>query len=89
MISVKGYVCGWVQGVGFRYFASRQALAENLRGYARNLADGRVEFLLQGDADAVARVVAELHRGPRFAQVTRVDYAEVKDVPRLTDFSTR
>jgi len=53
--SVKGFVSGRVQGVGFRYFVLRQARSLGLRGYVRNLPDGRVEFLLQGAPDAVAR----------------------------------
>ncbi len=89
MRSVKGYVYGRVQGVGFRYFASRQAQAEGVGGYARNLDDGRVEFLLQGEADAVARVIEQIKQGPGYARVTRVDYAEADDIPRFTDFTTR
>ena len=59
MHSVRGYVRGRVQGVGFRYFVRRAAEMHGLCGYAVNLADGRVEFLLQGDAEAVSLDVAE------------------------------
>ena len=49
--SVTGFVSGRVQGVGFRYFVMRHAQAENLGGFVRNLDDGRVQFLLQGEAE--------------------------------------
>jgi acylphosphatase len=45
---LHAYVNGWVQGVGYRYFVVNKALALGLRGYVRNLNDGRVEVLAQG-----------------------------------------
>ena len=70
--NVRGHVSGRVQGVGFRYFVRRCAEAHNLRGYAVNLADGRVEFLLQGEADAVERVIELIQQGPSHARVDDV-----------------
>ena len=72
MRSVKGFVSGRVQGVGFRYFVYRHAELEGLTGYARNLSDGRVEFLLQGEEAAIERVVAQIRQGPRHSQVAEV-----------------
>ncbi len=69
MRSVKGLVSGRVQGVGFRYFVLRQARLLGLRGYVRNLPDGRVEFLLQGAPDAVARMIDQIRSGPAHARV--------------------
>jgi len=57
MHSIKGTVHGRVQGVGFRYFVRTVAQRHGLCGYAQNLADGRVEFLLQGEADAVEQAI--------------------------------
>ena len=73
MHSVRGTVRGRVQGVGFRYFVSLSAGAHGLSGYARNLADGRVEFLLQGEVAAIDKVVEEIRRGPRHAHVDEVN----------------
>ena len=56
MASLRGLVSGRVQGVGFRYFVLRLARAADLRGYVRNLPDGRVEFLLQGTPESVRRM---------------------------------
>ena len=66
-------VSGHVQGVGYRWFVRELASAAGLAGSARNLADGRVEVVLEGADDAVSRVLAELD-GPRApGTVTRVD----------------
>jgi acylphosphatase len=67
--SVKGTVSGRVQGVGFRYHVMRNAQREQLVGYVRNLPDSRVEFRLQGEAEAVARVIEKIRLGPPHARV--------------------
>jgi acylphosphatase len=89
MHSVRGHVSGHVQGVGFRYFVHRMAQRYGLSGYARNLVDGRVEFLLQGDPQAVERVVMEIHSGPRHARVDDVRLEEAEDLPASEGFYTR
>lgn len=89
MYSVRGFVSGRVQGVGFRWFARRQAEAEGVRGYARNLADGRVEFLLQGEPAAVERVVDALRSGPNHARVSGVELGDAEDLPPRDGFNTR
>jgi acylphosphatase len=62
-----------VQGVGFRYFARRHATLLGLGGYARNLADGRVEVYAVGTAEQLRSLAAELARGPSVASVDRVE----------------
>ena len=49
-------ITGRVQGVGFRYFTQDAALREGFTGWVRNLPDGRVEALVEGEAEAVTRV---------------------------------
>ncbi|MFA9419889.1 MAG: acylphosphatase [Gammaproteobacteria bacterium] len=78
MYCVKGFVSGRVQGVGFRYFVRRHANTQQLSGYAKNLTDGRVEFLLQGDKIAVQLVLELIHRGPSYANVTDVEVKEIQ-----------
>lgn len=87
--NVKGLVRGRVQGVGFRYFVLRHAQAERLGGYVRNLADGGVEFLLQGDAAAVARVIAHIRHGPAYGRVDEVSLDDIDAVDKLSDFTIR
>jgi len=66
------FVSGRVQGVAFRYATQRQAQALGVSGWARNLADGRVEVLACGESDAVDKLCAWLHQGPSLARVTEV-----------------
>jgi acylphosphatase len=63
---------GCVQGVGYREACVQKAQALGLTGYVRNRCDGSVEVMLQGPADAVARLQAWLHEGPPAARVDRV-----------------
>ena len=60
-------VSGTVQGVGFRYFASRMARQLGITGYAKNLRDGQV-----GTPEKLAALRKELQRGPRSAVVSDV-----------------
>lgn len=70
-------VSGRVQGVGFRWFTAEAARQEGLVGWVRNLEDGRVDVLAEGDADALARFEWRLWQGPPAA---RVDDVESEDV---------
>jgi len=77
MHTVRGYVSGQVQGVGFRYFVKRHADELAVNGYAKNLPDGRVEFLLQGEKLAVLSVVDTIRSGPSWSRVTGVKIEEI------------
>jgi len=87
--SVKGFVSGRVQGVGFRYFVMRHAQAEKLGGYVRNLNDGRVEFFLQGEVDSVSRVLGLIRIGPQYAQVSELQLGDTDPIPGLSEFVIR
>ena len=82
-------VSGRVQGVGYRNFVQRRAEEMALRGYAANLADGRVEVVADGDAERLARLEALLRRGPSHAHVTDVQVQDVPASEPLTGFATR
>ena len=71
-------VSGRVQGVGFRYFTQDTARREGLTGVVRNLPDGRVEAVAEGDRESLDRFEAALRRGPSHA---RVDSVEIVSVP--------
>ncbi len=72
MIARLLVVRGRVQGVGYRDAMVRAALAEGLQGFVRNALDGSVEAHLQGDDEAVARLIAWASRGPPMARVDAV-----------------
>ncbi|HZR22039.1 MAG TPA: acylphosphatase [Vicinamibacterales bacterium] len=69
-------ISGRVQGVGFRYFTADAASREGITGWARNLADGRVEVVAEGEAEAVARFERVLRHGPPHAHVENVDVTD-------------
>jgi acylphosphatase len=66
-------VSGRVQGVGFRYFVQDVAHREGLSGVARNLRDGRVEVVAEGDDESLTRLETALWRGPSHARVENVE----------------
>ncbi len=65
-------VRGRVQGVGFRWFVHREAAALGLRGWVRNTDNGEVELLAAGDAESLAELRTELHKGSRGSRVDAV-----------------
>ncbi|HEX9690147.1 MAG TPA: acylphosphatase [Thermoanaerobaculia bacterium] len=64
MIARRALISGRVQGVGFRFFAERAAREAGVRGWVRNLPDGRVETVAEGEESAVARYLEKIRRGP-------------------------
>ena len=72
MRRVRAIVTGRVQGVAFRASTVGQARGLGLTGWVRNLMDGSVELEAQGDAAAVARLLAWCEHGPPAARVTGV-----------------
>jgi acylphosphatase len=77
MLVARRYVIsGRVQGVGFRFFTEAAAAREGLRGWVRNLPDGRVEVVAEGDAEAVLRFEHQVRHGPPGARVEAVDMDE-------------
>jgi acylphosphatase len=66
-------ISGFVQGVGFRLAVERAATSRGVSGWVRNRADGAVEAVFEGESDDVEALVALCRRGPRGADVERVD----------------
>ena len=67
------FVHGFVQGVGFRFAIEREALSRGVAGWVRNSPDGTVEAVFEGDREDVEALVDLCRRGPRGAQVERVE----------------
>ena len=76
MIARRATVAGRVQGVGYRFFAERAAQEFGLRGWVRNLPDGNVESVVEGEEDAISRYLARLREGPRMSRVIEVRVEE-------------
>jgi acylphosphatase len=69
----KFIVSGLVQGVGFRFFTQRAAAKHQVRGYVRNLADGRVEVYAEADENAVEAFKQDLMTGPIYSEVDETE----------------
>lgn len=72
---------GRVQGVGFRWFVTRRASALDLRGWARNLPDGRVEVVATGAPASLSALDQAVRSGPMLA---RVESVEKSNIPHET-----
>jgi acylphosphatase len=80
---------GRVQGVGFRWFTHDAAAREGLHGWVRNLADGRVEVVVEGEIESVRRLEAAVRRGPASARVDDITTEEQAPAGRATGFEIR
>jgi acylphosphatase len=76
--AVRLYIEGTVQGVFFRQFIKENAERQNLRGFARNLEDGRVEVFIEGDNDNIDKMIELCRKGPKHSQIRNVEIKEEK-----------
>ncbi|MEA1303767.1 acylphosphatase [Actinomyces oris] len=76
--TVHVLVQGTVQGVGFRYHCAYTAQELGVVGRVRNLPDGDVEVMAQGEPEAVGRLIAWLRHGPRWASVRRLTVTDLR-----------
>ena len=83
VVAQRYLIRGRVQGVGFRFFADDVAHREGVNGFVRNLGDGRVEALVEGDREAVERFEMAIWQGPRGARVDEVEVAAVPPSGRM------
>ncbi len=79
------FVEGRVQGVFFRAETQKTANSYNVKGWVKNLYDGRVEALFEGKEEDVDRLVSWCHEGPDYSNVTRV---EVINEPLTGEFDS-
>ena len=80
---------GKVQGVGYRFFATRVARRLGLKGSIENSRDGFVEAVVEGEKKAIDEWIEELKEGPRYAEVTKIDQETKEFTGRLGDFDVK
>lgn len=85
---VRVFVCGGVQGVGYRYSTVHEANRLGVSGWVRNLPDGRVEAVFEGTKAAVEAMIQWCHKGPPAAVVKNVA-VEFEAPEGLRGFETR
>jgi acylphosphatase len=89
MKRVRITITGMVQGVFFRAKTRNEAIRNNVKGWVRNLSDGRVEAVFEGKPEDVDRVVNWCRIGPSLAAVEHVEVTEEAYTGTFTDFSIR
>ena len=67
------FVSGRVQGVFYRSHTEKWASSLGLTGWVRNVSDGRVEVLVEGDKEKIERLIRNLDQGPPMASVSELD----------------
>ncbi|OCG13345.1 hypothetical protein A9G24_07965 [Gilliamella sp. App6-5] len=87
---VKINVSGRVQGVGFRFFTYQQAKTLGLVGYVRNLENGDVEIIAQGDDLQIAKLTKWIENGgPASSRISHINICELLLQNDLTSFNVR
>lgn len=86
---VHVFVSGRVQGVFFRQKTKQQADSLGVNGWVRNLPDGRVEAVFEGDEEAVKALVEYCYHGPSYARVTNIDASWEDYRGEFSDFKMR
>lgn len=84
MVQYEIKITGRVQGVGFRYFVQKRANEFDIKGWVKNLPDGSVLVMAQGDFKAMETFMDHLRSGPSMARVLKV---EKNEMPELEDFN--
>jgi acylphosphatase len=82
------FVSGTVQGVFFRQNTKRQAEGFGVKGWVRNLPDGRVEAVLEGEESAVKKLVEYCRHGPSSAKVENIEVTYEHYKAEFSDFDT-
>jgi len=86
MVARRFLISGMVQGVGYRFFVLRAAARHQVLGTVRNLPDGRVEVMAEGERQAVDEFKNDLVTGPALAIVTDIDETDMPVTGLYRDF---
>ena len=78
------FILGFVQGVGFRQFVKKNAIKLGLKGYVRNLSDGRVEAVAAGMKENIQKLIKICEKGTFFSDIKSVQVEWEKE----EDFSS-
>ncbi len=89
LIRKQIFASGTVQGVNYRWFVLQNATDLGLKGWVRNLPDGRVEVDIEGDPDCIATLLAVMREGPRLARVENLEAFDLKYEGTFTEFRVR
>ena len=80
---------GRVQGVGFRYFSQRAAISSNLTGFVRNLSDGNVEIVLEGENQNINHFINSIRHDHPYARVLNINQNELPFTGNFESFQIK
>ncbi|MBO0721322.1 MAG: acylphosphatase [Blastocatellia bacterium] len=86
MVARQFLISGYVQGIGYRFFVLRAAARHQVLGTVRNLEDGRVEVIAEGEREAMEEFKKDLATGPALANVMDIDETDLPVTNRFRDF---
>ncbi len=89
MLQLRALISGYVQGVCFRYYAVQKANDLGLKGFVKNLANGRVEVVAQGNKIALLQLLEWLQKGPSGASVEGVESEWGEAGKKFSEFSVK
>jgi len=76
--SIRLYITGTVQGIFYRAFVKENAEKLNVKGFVRNLEDGRVEVFLEGNTNEVDKMIELCKKGPKHSEIRKIEEKEEK-----------
>jgi len=85
---IRALISGRVQGVGFRYWVRSKAEESGLVGWVRNLEDGKVEVVFEGEGDRLKKMVGKCKEGPALSRVDKVEEID-EETESLKGFEIR
>ncbi len=86
---IEVYVEGVVQGVGFRYFTQRIAKEIGVKGFVKNLPDGRVYIVAEGEDEQLDKFLSYVKKGPSASVVRNVKVREIEKSEEFENFNIR
>jgi len=86
MVARRFLIFGIVQGVGYRFFVMRAAARHQMLGTVRNLPDGRVEVVAEGERNAMDEFKKDLATGPSMAEITDIEETDLPVTGLYRDF---
>lgn len=73
LFRARVFISGTVQGVSLRWWIQREAAKYDIKGWVKNLPDGRVEALLEGEKENIERIIVWMKRGADFAKIDKIE----------------
>ncbi|MBS3171916.1 acylphosphatase [Candidatus Woesearchaeota archaeon] len=86
MRRVRLFVSGLVQGISFRSFVKRNAILLDLKGFVKNLPDGRVECVFEGEDDKINQIISICNKGSDGSDIKSIDIKEEEFTAEFKDF---